>query len=98
MTRNKEAVLSEKDLSCHFGQTCLVGYADPIDPAGFASFEEFMAALQKAWDAEWKRVYSAQLSGINPQQPSRKQQLARQDSTKHFEKSSETHGLQQKKK
>ena len=64
MTRNKEAILSEKDLSCHFGQTCLVGYAEPIDPSGFASFEEFMAAVQKAWAAEWRRVYSAQLSGF----------------------------------
>lgn len=63
MTRNKEAILSEKDLSCHFGQTCLVGYSEPIDPSKFESFEDFMAFIQKHWDAEWKRVYSAKLSG-----------------------------------
>lgn len=66
MTRNKEAVLSEKDLSCHLGQTCLVGYADPIDPSQQDSFEGFMTAVQKAWDAEWTRVYSAPLSGAPP--------------------------------
>lgn len=63
MTRNKEAVLSEKDLSCHLGQTCLVGYSEPIDPSSFASFEEFMAGIQSEWDTQWKRVYSAKLSG-----------------------------------
>lgn len=63
MTRNKEAILSEKDLSCHLGQTCLVGYAKPIDPSQFSSFEEFVASVQTAWDAEWKRVYTADLSG-----------------------------------
>jgi len=63
MTRNKEAVLSEKDMRCNLGQTCLVGYAQPIDPSKFASFEEFLAAVQKSWDDEWGRVYSADLSG-----------------------------------
>lgn len=62
MTRNKEAVLSEKDMRCNLGQTCLVGYAQPIDPSKFASFEEFLAAVQKSWDDEWGRVYSADLS------------------------------------
>jgi hypothetical protein len=62
ITRNKEAVLSEKDMRCSLGQTCLVGYAEAIDPSKFASFEDFLAAVQKAWDSEWKRVYSANLS------------------------------------
>lgn len=30
MTANKEAVISEKDLSAHFGQTLLVGYSKTI--------------------------------------------------------------------
>ncbi len=63
ITRNKEAVLSEKDMRCSLGQTCLVGYAEAIDPLKFASFDDFLAAVQKAWDSEWKRVYSANLSG-----------------------------------
>lgn len=32
MTANKEAVLSEKELSAHFGQTLLVGYSETIHP------------------------------------------------------------------
>ena len=63
MTRNKEAVLSEKDMRCNLGQTCLVGYAEHIDPSKFASFDVFMAAVQRCWDSEWKRVYSAKWSG-----------------------------------
>lgn len=63
MTRNKEAVLSEKDMRCNLGQTCLVGYAEPIDSAEFASFEEFLPAVQSSWDSEWRRVYSANWSG-----------------------------------
>ena len=62
MTANKEAVLSEKDLRCHFGQTVLVGYAEPIHPTECPSFEVFMDRVQKAWDAEWQRIYSADWS------------------------------------
>ena len=32
MTANKEAVISEKDMSAHFGQTLLVGYSEAIHP------------------------------------------------------------------
>ena len=32
ITSNKEAVISEKDMSAHFGQTLIVGYSDVIDP------------------------------------------------------------------
>ena len=63
ITRNKEAVLSEKDMRCNLGQTCLVGYAEHINPTKFASFDNFMAAVQSSWDREWKRVYSAKWSG-----------------------------------
>ena len=63
MTRNKEAVLSEKDMRCNLGQTCLVGYAEHINPSKFASFDDFMTAVQTSWDREWKRVYSAEWSG-----------------------------------
>lgn len=59
MTANKEAVLSEKDLSSHLGQSVLVCYAEPIHPSDFGSFENFMAAVQESWDKEWQRVYSA---------------------------------------
>ena len=63
ITRNKEAVLSEKQFSCHFGQTVLCGYAEAIAPAEFDSFEAFVAEVQRVWDLEWKRVYSASYSG-----------------------------------
>ncbi len=32
ITANKEAVISEKHMSAHFGQTLLVGYSEVIDP------------------------------------------------------------------
>ena len=32
ITANKEAVISEKDMSAHFGQTLVVGYSEVIDP------------------------------------------------------------------
>ena len=64
ITKNKEAVLSEKDFSCHFGQTVLCGYADAIEPGQYDSFDAFVEQVQKVWDAEWKRVYSAKFSGL----------------------------------
>ena len=32
ITANKEAVISEKDMSAHFGQTLVVGYSEVINP------------------------------------------------------------------
>ena len=32
ITANKEAVISEKDMSAHFGQTLVVGYSEVIHP------------------------------------------------------------------
>lgn len=64
MTRNKEAVLSEKDFSCHFGQTVLCGYTQPIKPADFDTFQKFVDELQRVWDSEWRRVYSSSYTGI----------------------------------
>ena len=44
MTVNKEAVLSEKQLSAHFGQTIMVAYSEPLSPEGHATPESFFAA------------------------------------------------------
>lgn len=32
ITAGKEAVISEKDMSAHFGQTLLVGYSEMLHP------------------------------------------------------------------
>ena len=63
MSANKEAVISEKELSCRFGQEVLVGYAEPIHSSRFDTFEVFLDAVQSEWDAQWKRIYSADFSG-----------------------------------
>lgn len=59
ISANKEAVMDEKALSAHFGQTVVVGFSEVIDPADFGSFEDFMAKVQSTWDAEWERVLAA---------------------------------------
>ena len=66
MTANKEAVLSEKDLRCHLGQTVLVGYSEPIFSAEYPTFEAFLAQVQKSWDAQWQRINSADWSSALP--------------------------------
>ena len=63
MSANKEAVISEKDLSCRFGQEVLVGYAEPMHSSKFDTFEAFVDAVQVEWDAQWKRIYSSDFSG-----------------------------------
>lgn len=67
MSSNKEAVLSEKKQSAHFGQKVLVGYSDIIHTKDYASFEDMLKALQQAWDAQWLRVYSARPEGQSHQ-------------------------------
>eukprot|EP00887_Chlorella_sp_A99_P006361 scaffold3.g6361.t1 len=63
ISANKEAVMDEKALSAHFGQTVVVGFSEVIDPADFGSFEDFMAKVQSTWDAEWERVLAADPAG-----------------------------------
>ena len=65
MSANKEAVISEKDLSCRFGQEVLVGYAEPISSSNFDTFDAFVENVQREWDAQWKRVYGADFSSMD---------------------------------
>lgn len=69
ITANKESVISEKELLARFGQTIMVGYAEPIDSSKFRSFEDFLATVQRTWDQQWQRVYGASWSGEPPEQP-----------------------------
>ena len=64
MSANKEAVISEKELSCRFGQEVLVGYAEPIRSSEYDSFDAFVDAVQREWDVQWKRIYSAEFSSM----------------------------------
>ena len=64
MSANKEAVISEKELSCRFGQEVLVGYAEPIRSSEYDSFDAFVDAVQREWDIQWKRIYSAEFSSM----------------------------------
>ena len=65
MSANKEAVISEKDLSCRFGQEVLVGYAEAIYSSEYDSFDAFVDAVQREWDIQWKRIYSAEFSCVH---------------------------------
>lgn len=56
VTAGKEAVISEKDMSAHFGQTLLVGYSNVLHPKDYSSAEEFFEAIKKSWSVEWQRV------------------------------------------
>jgi len=52
-------VISEKELSCKFGQEVLVGYSEAMHPESYPTFDAFTAAVQKEWDTQWSRVFSA---------------------------------------
>jgi hypothetical protein len=63
MSANKEAVLSEKELSVGFGCTVVTSYSALIAPTDHAAFEGFMGAVQAAWDREWLDTMSAEAEG-----------------------------------
>ena len=42
-----------------------MGYSEPIFAADFKDFESYVAAIQREWDAQWKRVSMADWSGAN---------------------------------
>ncbi len=65
MSSNKEAVLSEKRQSAHFGQKVLVGFSELIQTKDFATFDDMLKSLQQSWDAQWLRVYSARPEGTS---------------------------------
>ena len=62
MSANKEAVISEKEVRCGFGQRVLVGYSDVIRSADFATVAAFTEAVQAEWDRQWRRIYTADWS------------------------------------
>ena len=64
MGKGKEAVLSEKDGTAGWGRTVIFGYAEPLLPAAYPSFDAFFGALQAEWDAQWARVAAATDEGV----------------------------------
>ncbi|GBF93205.1 phospholipid glycerol acyltransferase [Raphidocelis subcapitata] len=66
MSANKESVLSEKELHVGFGCTVVTSYSGLISPGDYAGFEGFMAAVQAAWDKEWRDTMSADAAGLPP--------------------------------
>lgn len=63
MTAHKEQAMNEKHYHVSFGATCVTGYGDLIESRDYSTSEEFMAALQIAWDKLWVEVYSAEPAG-----------------------------------
>ncbi|KAK9832508.1 hypothetical protein WJX81_003456 [Elliptochloris bilobata] len=62
MSANKEAVISEKEMRCGFGQRVLVGYSEVIRSTDFKKVAAFTEAVQAEWDRQWHRVYTADWS------------------------------------
>ena len=62
ITKNKERVLSEKNLSAGFGVHLIVGYSELITVDGDEDFELFFGKVQASWDAVWATVYAADAS------------------------------------
>ena len=62
MSANKEAVISEKEMRCGFGQRVLVGYSEVIRSADFDTVAAFTEAVQAEWDRQWQRIYTADWS------------------------------------
>lgn len=62
MSANKEAVISEKEMRCGFGQRVLVGYSEVIRAADYDTVAAFTEAVQTEWDRQWRRIYTADWS------------------------------------
>lgn len=57
---DKEQVLSEQIGKASYGVEIPVGYSDVIHSSEYENdFEGFAREVQKTWDAEWEKVYSA---------------------------------------
>ena len=63
ISKNKEAVMSEKTRQAHFGVTIVAGYSEVVDPKNFATFEAFLDEVQARWDSLWTQVFSADPTG-----------------------------------
>lgn len=59
MSSGKEAVLAEKAGAMRVGRPIVIGYSDPLHPASYASFDDFVAGVAAAWAVQWDRVAAA---------------------------------------
>jgi 1-acyl-sn-glycerol-3-phosphate acyltransferase len=59
ITSHKEDLLSEKQLVARWNARLAIGFSDVIKPADFATFDDFVAAIQNIWDATWQSVYNS---------------------------------------
>ncbi|CAE8609624.1 unnamed protein product [Polarella glacialis] len=54
ITTNKEFVMAEKSLGIGFGIRCVTSVSEPLWPKDFASFEDFIEAVEALWQQTWR--------------------------------------------
>jgi len=57
ITTNKEGVCNEKTLSLSRGQAVVTCCSDVIDPAAFATFDDFVKEVRDVYARTWKQAY-----------------------------------------
>lgn len=64
VTAYKEEILNERRMWTHFGRTLVTGCSEVLESSRFDDFEEFAAAVQRLWDAQWEAVFAAPRHGL----------------------------------
>jgi 1-acyl-sn-glycerol-3-phosphate acyltransferase len=60
---NKESVVNERTKAVRFGAAVVTSYSPVIKATDYADFAGFMAAVQAAWDHEWRATMGARGEG-----------------------------------
>ncbi len=61
--KNKEKIISEKQMTVHFGATIAVAHSEVIHPREYGDFEAFFSKIQATWDAMWVMVDNVDVTG-----------------------------------
>lgn len=69
ITRDKERLLSEKQLRVGFKVPLVCGFSEVLDPTKFESFDDFWDSFEQLWERMWKTVNEADAKDLPHYQP-----------------------------
>ena len=64
MTKGKELVMSEKQMSVGFNPQLPLGFSELINTKDFDDFDSFFARIEQVWEQTWRDVHEADVSAL----------------------------------
>lgn len=66
LTSSKDKVLNEKKLHASMNVDCITTRSQPVNPADYSSFEEFLQVVKEQWNSTWMQLQSLEKESCLP--------------------------------